>query len=49
MRRDAKHGYLLHYLRSAAPAALCVNTLTDKSGFHYLCCITQMLQMLRCA
>ena len=33
---DAKNGYLLHYLGSAAPAALCVNTLTDNSGFHYI-------------
>ncbi len=46
MHRNAKNGYLLHYLHSAAPAALCVNTLTDNSGFHKLHYITQML---RCA
>ncbi len=43
MRRHAKNGYLLHYLRSAAPAVLCVKTLTDNSGFHLLYYVTQML------
>ena len=34
MHGDAKNGYLLHNLRSAAPVVLCVNTPTDNSGFH---------------
>ena len=46
MRHDTKKDYLLHYLRSAAPAAPWVNTLTDNSGFHLLHYITQTL---RCA
>ena len=33
MRGNAKNGYLLHYLHSAAAAAPCVNSQTDNSGF----------------
>ncbi len=46
MRRDAKNGYLRNYLHNAAPAAPCVNTRTDNSGFHKLHFVTQTL---RCA
>ncbi len=48
IRCDAKNGYLLHYLRSAAPAALCVNTLTDNTGFHKLHYVTQTLRCALC-
>ena len=40
---------LFNYLRSAAPAAPCVNTLTDNSGFHLLHFVTQTLPCTLCA